>query len=235
MVFFSYKLKNIYNIVMRDIIILAHRGMSYNLLEENSLEALCRIKNVNSKFKLGLEFDVQITLDNELILFHDFNLEDLVIEDSLYLDILKKNKNITKLEDVLKEFNNTDYILNIELKNYKNSSSRIKIFYEILLNIINKYNIKYLISSYNQNLINEIKKKEIKNCFHISEDLKETNVNITSFDLYKFYSKIVGVYTLYNNNDFDENIIKDIIDDGVIYLITDNVEKLNDYLNRILI
>ena len=75
---------------MRDIIILAHRGMSYNLLEENSLEALCRIKNVNSKFKLGLEFDVQITLDNELILFHDFNLEDLVIEDSLYLDILKK-------------------------------------------------------------------------------------------------------------------------------------------------
>ena len=31
------------------------------------------------------------------------------------------------------------------------------------------------------------------------------------------------------------NLIKDIVDDGVIYLITDNVEKLNDYLNSILI
>lgn len=220
---------------MKDITILAHRGISYNLLEENTLKSLCRIKNVNSKFKLGLEFDVQITFDNELILFHDLNLENLVIEDSLYLSILDKNKNVTKLEDLLKEFNNTDYILNIELKNYKNSNSRVQIFSNILFNIINKYNIKYLISSYDKNLINNLKEKGVKNCFFISEDLKDKNVNITNVNLYKFYSKIIGVYTLYNNDTFDENIIKQIIDTGIIYLITDNVEKLNDYLNRILI
>lgn len=220
---------------MKDITILAHRGISYNLLEENTLKSLCRIKNVNSKFKLGLEFDVQITFDNELILFHDLNLENLVIEDSLYLSILEKNKNVTKLEDLLKEFNNTDYILNIELKNYKNSNSRVQIFSNILFNIINKYNIKYLISSYDKNLINNLKEKGVKNCFFISEDLKDKNVNITNVNLYKFYSKIIGVYTLYNNDTFDENIIKQIIDTGIIYLITDNVEKLNDYLNRILI
>lgn len=220
---------------MNDITILAHRGISNNSFEDNTLEAFCRIKEINSKFQLGVEFDVQITLDDELILFHDSNLEDLVIEKSLYSSIINKKSNVPRLEDLFKEFHNTDYILNIELKCYNDNSSRVKIFSNILLKIINKYNIKYIISSYKKELINELKNKKAINCFYISEDLKDKNTDITKFDLYQFYNNVKGVYTLYDKDNFDEIVIKDIIKNNVIYLITDNVEKLNNYLNRILI
>lgn len=220
---------------MNDITILAHRGISNNSLEDNTLEAFCRIKEINSKFKLGLEFDVQITLDNELILFHDCNLEDIVVERSLYSSILDKKSNIPRLEDLFKEFHNTDYILNIELKCYNDNNSRVKTFSNILLKIINKYNIKYIISSYKKELINELKSKKIKDCFYISEDIKEKNTNITKFDLYKFYNNVRGVYTLYDTDNFNENVISNIIKNNITYLITDNVEKLNSYLNSILI
>ena len=220
---------------MNDITILAHRGISNNSFEDNTLEAFCRVKEINSKFKLGLEFDVQITLDNELILFHDSNLEDIVVERSLYSSILDKKSNIPRLEDLFKEFHNTDYILNIELKYYNDNNSRVKTFSNILLKIINKYNIKYIISSYKKELINELKNKKIENCFYISENLKDKSTDITKFDLYQFYNNVKGVYTLYDGENFDESVINDIIKSNIIYLITDNVEKLNSYLNRILI
>ena len=220
---------------MNDITILAHRGISNNSFEDNTLEAFCRVKEINSKFKLGLEFDVQITLDNELILFHDSNLEDIVVERSLYSSILDKKSNIQRLEDLFKEFHNTDYILNIELKYYNDNNSRVKTFSNILLKIINKYNIKYIISSYKKELINELKNKKIENCFYISENLKDKSTDITKFDLYQFYNNVKGVYTLYDGENFDESVINDIIKSNIIYLITDNVEKLNSYLNRILI
>ena len=220
---------------MKDITILAHRGISNNLSEDNTLDAFCKIKYIKSKYRLGIEFDVQITLDNELILFHDSNLEDLVIEKSSYLSIKKKKDNIPKFEDLVKEFDNTEYILNIELKNYNNDDSRLKIFSNILLKVINKYNIKYIISSYEKMLINELKNKKIENCFYISENLKDKNTDITSFSLMPFYDNLKGVYTLYDTDAFDESVIGDIINKDVLFLITDNVEKLNSYLNSILI
>ena len=71
--------------------LIAHRGVFNNIdIPENSIKAF------SEAVKLGyaVEFDVQLTLDNVLVVFHDDNLlrmtgYDLDIQNTTYVENLK--------------------------------------------------------------------------------------------------------------------------------------------------
>ena len=55
---------------VRNFCIIAHRGVTENGSKDNSLQALKEIKEIKSVYTLGVEFDIQLTIDNKIILFH---------------------------------------------------------------------------------------------------------------------------------------------------------------------
>ena len=68
-------------------LILAHKGIHYKY-PENSLESIIDIfKYKSNKFNLGVEFDINLTKDNKLILFHDEMLNDKKINNLFYKEI----------------------------------------------------------------------------------------------------------------------------------------------------
>ena len=98
-------------------IIMAHRGIFY-YYKENSLDSILEIFNYKSnKFKLGVEFDINLTKDDNLIIYHDKTINNENINNLTYEQIKKYDNSIPKLEEVLDHFINKDYILNIEVKN----------------------------------------------------------------------------------------------------------------------
>ena len=72
---------------MENIYIIAHRGITENGLEENTLQSLTFMKKIKTEFKLGVEFDIQITLDNKIILYHDEFVDSLCVENTNFSDI----------------------------------------------------------------------------------------------------------------------------------------------------
>lgn len=214
---------------MNNYFIIAHRGIT-NYYNDNSLDSLLEIKNIKSQdIKLGIEFDIQITKDNQIILYHDQLFNNKKINQQNYNEIKNIDDKIIKLDDLLINFNNTDYLLDIEIKYY--DSGDISNYLNNLVNIVNKYKVNYFYSSYSSIIVECLKAKGME-AFLISENLDEKNTDITSYDLFNKFNKIKGVYTLYNDN-FKENIIAKILKNKDIkYLITDNVEKLIKYLSK---
>ena len=212
---------------MNNFYIIAHRGVTENGLIENSLKSLTAIKSLKKNIRLGIEFDIQLTSDNKIVIYHDDKIKDKEVEKTNYNDLKKLNNDIIEVEEILKEFNNTDYMLNIELKNYSNNINRLNIFAKILDEIVCKYKIKYYYSSFDKNICNIL-----NGCHFISEDINDKNVKITEYKYVNNFENLLGVFTLYDNSDFDESIITGLVSKGVVCLITDNVEKLINYLYK---
>lgn len=217
-------------------IILAHRGVIKEN-KENTLDALRAIKKykITSDIGFGIEFDINLTSDLQLILYHDEYVKgtEKKITDLTYTELKLLDNDITLLEEVLKEFNETDYILDIELKEY--SVDKI-IFCNLFIELVNKYKqLNYFTSSFDKEIIKYLKKKNIKSYLLIDKDDLENNLNILNNDCIIHYSNIeininiskyfniLGVYTLWENN-FNSNYLTKI--DNIKYLITDDIDKL---------
>ena len=108
------------NSYQKDLFIgLSHRGNSKKFIE-NSFEAFNSVIQMGYKY---IETDLRMTLDNEVIAFHDpdlkrlFNL-DLQVKDLTFNEInnlfKEKNSSLLTLEDALKEF--PEIYFNIDLK-----------------------------------------------------------------------------------------------------------------------
>lgn len=132
--------------------IIAHRGLHNieNGVIENSIEAFRYA--IDKKYII--ELDVHILKDDEIIVFHDDNLQRLTGVNKKVLDVsydeikeLKlKNTNsyIPKLEEVLKLINGKVPIL-IEIKNFENVGKLEK----KLLEILKAYKGMYAVQSFN--------------------------------------------------------------------------------------
>jgi len=130
-----------------------HRGLAKKNFKENTLSAF----KYSFKKKYGIESDLQVTKDNQLICFHDFNLRRRFNLNKNVKDInyssLKKMSNkrkapVPKLEDLLRISRNK-YPLLLEIKPLLTKHS--------LLNLIKlvKKTKKYGIFSFKEkNLIN---------------------------------------------------------------------------------
>lgn len=120
--------------------IYGHRGAS-DYAPENSMEAF----NLAYEMKAcGVEFDVQLTKDNQIVIIHDEtidrtsngngNVSDFTLKELRSFDFNCKNRKYQKsyensenkifenikiplLSEVLEQFKNKDFLFNIELKN----------------------------------------------------------------------------------------------------------------------
>ncbi len=131
-------------------IIIAHRGIYNNIdIPENSLLAFKEAL----KFNYPIELDINITKDNVIVVFHDDNLlrmtnldkgiNNITYNEIKNLSLLDTKEKIPTLEEVLKLIKGK-VLLNIEIKKTNN----YKVLIDNLIKLLNKYNGKYIIQSF---------------------------------------------------------------------------------------
>lgn len=157
-------------------IILAHRGYTKNTIE-NTISAfeLALKNNFN-----GVELDIHLTKDNEIIIWHDYDLSavgypNIKIHktnwDQLKQIELQKNNNgclmkekLLNLETFLELFIDKFEFINIEIKYFNQKFSKIIVnkLNKIFLDKYFKYYHKFIISSFNFKTILMLKKLNFK-------------------------------------------------------------------------
>lgn len=137
---------------------IAHRGLWNNKYPENSLGAF---KEAVRK-KIAVEFDVRLTRDNKLVVFHDKRTgrmceADIAISEASlrtlkYFWLKDSDERIPELKEVLDVINGKVPIL-VELKPDKNYGTLTRKF----LDAIKDYNGEIWIESFNKQIIKTIK------------------------------------------------------------------------------
>jgi len=167
---------------------IAHRGLFNNKeIPENSIISFIKAKENN----LSIELDIRMTKDEEIVVFHDINIErmcginkdlsSLTFSELKKYTLLNTNYKIEKLSKILNLINVDIYI---EIKEIKNQN--INVYIEKIAKIIKNYNNIYIIS-FNPYYLRKIKK--INNNIKIGQSLE--NNKPFSFKIIKlFFSKI---------------------------------------------
>lgn len=127
-----------------------HRGLTSSSNQENSYLSIK--KAILDKNSSGVEFDVRLTKDNEIVLSHDSIIGINYIENMNYIDIIK-HKHLTTLDRILSI--DTDKILLIDIK----VNNNYKLFGNILLKKINNSNRNIYLMSFNKKIIKYINNK----------------------------------------------------------------------------
>ena len=216
--------------------IIAHRGIYNNKIKENTYLAI--FNAFNNKNIYGVEFDIRLTKDNQIVVIHDKTINRTsngigIVENMTLKELQKYNfgsKNfyqvIPTLEKILEI--NTNKLFLIEIKVSNNS----KLFSKILLDILDKYkNKKIYLMSFNKEILN-ILKKEKKN-FNIGLIYLTNNIESYKYNFYVLYDKFINknlisnlinrnkevfIWTINNYKEFN-NIKKKINDYNKIYYI----------------
>lgn len=133
----------------------AHRGLHDNEIPENSLTAF-RLARENG---YGVEFDVQMTKDNKLVVFHDGSLKrvcgiDGYLRDYTYDELCEFRLNgtdeqIPLLADVLDVLDGADIICEIKGDNGNKNYDICKRTYDMM----SAYKGKYVIESFSPFLV----------------------------------------------------------------------------------
>ena len=149
---------------MKKNLIIAHRGIHDNITTpENSISSFKKALDKN----VPIEFDIQITKDNKLVIFHDDNLKrmtgvDKFIQDTDFADVrklrlLNTNEIIPTFKEVL-DLVNSKILLDIEIKN----TNKKKLVVELVLKELENYKGKVYLKSFNPFIVKQIKKKTNK-------------------------------------------------------------------------
>ena len=91
---------------------IAHRGYS-DKYKDNTLEAFQA--SIDSHFDM-IEFDIQMTNDNIIIIHHDIIIDDITISEANYHTIKEKDNDILTLEDFLKHIDISSIKIYIDIK-----------------------------------------------------------------------------------------------------------------------
>ncbi len=124
-----------------------HRGYWVDGLTQNSLASLQRAYELGYKMS---EFDIRMTKDSEVILFHDDFIGSKKVSDMTFKEVNKDHK-VDLFEEALKWFSTLEkdsYYLNIEIKSKFVRNRRLE---RKVLDLILKYKVqdRVLISSFN--------------------------------------------------------------------------------------
>ena len=170
---------------------IAHRGLHKSrIIPENSIQAF---KNAMEK-NYAIEFDINITIDKQIVIFHDDDLNRLCnkkerIEEVTYdflkdLKLYESDEKIPLLKELLVEISGK-ILLVIEIKKHKN----IGILENKLVDLLENYKGKYLICSFEKNILFWFKKNKPnfkRGLIFESNPKKFEKYNKTLF-LYKYY------------------------------------------------
>ena len=129
----------------------AHRGLHSATVPENSMSAFKLAKASG----FGIELDIRLTKDGELIVFHDGTLErmcntegkvvDYTYEELSHLSLAGTTETIPLFSDVLKLIDGAVPLL-IEMKCFKGEENGVA---EKLHELIKDYQGKYIVESFN--------------------------------------------------------------------------------------
>ena len=206
-------------------IYIAHRGLHDKFVPENSLKAFGLALEKN----LAIEFDLQMTRDKQIVVFHDSNLKRMCgiakninscsYEEIKRLKLKDTNETIPLLSDVLKLVGGS-VLLDIEIKNTKHIFRVV----DVVSNILNNYHGSYTIKSFNP-LISYVYKKKNPNisCGVLVGDLKKTKVP-------RFFQNIllnINYLFLYKPDFIAYNV--DLINDFIIVKLKKNNIPLHLY------
>ena len=137
--------------------IISHRGSNISKYKPNTKQALLTALSLD--FIAGIEFDVRITKDKEVVVIHDpiINLVSNgsgIVKNMKYKKMLKYNfgtkeypSKICTLKELLDNIDSNKKIL-IELKEESNC---FKMFADIVYNIIKNYKLNIYVTSFNYN------------------------------------------------------------------------------------
>lgn len=151
----------------KKIMIIAHRGVTYSGFPENSLPGF---RAVLEEGYDGVEMDVRLSKDKELVVFHDIRLERLTesgrgMVRSKKLSELQKiklksdivNTCIPSLSDVLELYKHASIFINIEIKSEMPMRGKIE---QRVVELIHKLGMqrKIIISSFNPLVVKKIQR-----------------------------------------------------------------------------
>ena len=151
----------------KKIMIIAHRGVTYTGFPENSLPGF---RAVMEEGYDGVEMDVRLTKDKELVVFHDIRLERLtedghgMVRTKTLADLRKtklKSKtvetHIPSLAEVLALYAHAPLLINLEIKSEFPLRGRIE---KRVVDLIYEHGLqrKIIISSFNPLVIRKIQK-----------------------------------------------------------------------------
>jgi glycerophosphoryl diester phosphodiesterase len=142
---------------------IAHRGLHSKLIPENSLLSFQKALEYN----YSIEFDLTITKDEEVVVFHDDNIFrlcniDKKIEDVKYsylkeLKLFNSKENIPLFEDLLNLINGKITLI-IEIKKHKN----IGILENKVVKLLENYKGEYFICSFEKDILCWFKENQMK-------------------------------------------------------------------------
>lgn len=189
---------------------IAHRGLYDNNIKENTIEAF---DNAFNNGYQGIEFDVRLTKDHIPVVLHDsflsrvFGIKGL-LKNFTYQELMDKNINIPKLENVINRYHNK--VMVIELKE--------KI--DITKYLDNSKN-SYYISSFNYDYVSYLKKSN-------NYKLGVINYVLNSGVDYNKLDFIMILDSIYNQKLFK---FKDL--EIIIYGVVGNINDYNKDLKYI--
>ena len=181
-----------------------HRGLAKKNFKENTLPAF----RYCFKKKHGIETDLQVTKDNQLICFHDFNLKrkfnsNKNVKDINYSSLKKMSKKVNVpvplLKDLLKISKNKHPLL-LEIKPLLSKQSLLS-----LIKLIKKTKKIRIFSFKEKNLINLFKLNEKLNLGLLF--LSTSNLRTIKSKSKKLYVKFLGLEKKFLSNG-ETNLIK---------------------------
>ena len=190
--------------------IIAHRGLFDNKkVFENTIESF----KLAIKKNYIIELDIHKTVDNQIIVFHDYNTKrlldiDLIIENSTYEELSRlKRFHIPTLEEVLKLVNGRVPLL-IELK----QRNKIGELEKLTMELLNNYNGEYAIQSFNYKTVYWFK-KNYPNILRGQLSAKFTNKRLSKIKKYILSNMFSNILTKpnfisYKYNELSINKIK---------------------------
>ena len=169
---------------------IAHRGLHSSSIPENSLLSFQKAL-VNN---YAMEFDLTITKDEKVVVFHDDNLlrlcnvdKDIEEVDYSYLKNLKlfdSNEKIPLFEELLSLIDGKITFI-IEIKKHK----RIGVLEDNIVKLLNNYDGEYFICSFEKNILTWFKNN--------NPDLKRGLIFESSPKRFEKYNKTLFLYKYY--------------------------------------
>ena len=213
--------------------IIGHRGLPH-IYRENSITSL----NKAFEYCEYVETDVRITADNNLILFHDPDINGQFINELSTEEILHKLNDIEKDELILSSRDQIEGKVNFEIKTNSLEKTQIDILFQKMLSILSPEDI---ITSFNWKAIQDF--KELFTCHYgiilDQEDALFEAKSLSIHDEHLFFMveralldsrnfdlpfQKTGVWTVNDEKDFQH-----FMELGVFGVITDIPDTMHVY------
>ncbi|RLZ07797.1 glycerophosphodiester phosphodiesterase family protein [Faecalibacter macacae] len=229
--------------------IIAHRG--FWKTENNAQNSIMALQKAAKENFFGSELDIHITKDDVLVVYHDHDVNGILIETANYSaiknTILKNGETLPTLKEYLIEGKKYPHLkLILEVKSHQDLNRENKAVSEIM-KLVNELKLEQQVEyiSFSQNICNEVKKQNPEALVsYLNGDLSPKEVKEKGWDgidyNYKIFQKnptwikeandlglITNTWTVNQ-----EEIMEEMINQKIQYISTDEPLVLKSKLNK---